>query len=221
MTMQKRPKQNQINSLGLLFYKERDDKVLSELIDVLRLYFLRILVKRYPFATEGNRNEAINDAIYSIWERIDQYNENLASFKTWATAIVINSYIRIVRDNANHRKRLTNFSENDSSSIHNEDAGCQAYLTNIILNAGPEEEIEGYKCVDLEGLIQNLSPVYQDIVWDKHVNHLSYKKLNKKYGLNINTLKTRVRIGTNKIKELYAECPHKYTGLFTEAGGNS
>lgn len=198
-----------INELGIEYQKTKSQRALKELIEALTTYIPRFLFKKFPHSKKWERDDVVNDTILNMWSAIDQYDKNKASFKTWCTSIAFNLYLLHIRSNS-YSKRVSTFSALNMNGLTDDDVKGRKYLNDVLL-VDTEEYNPEYDTIDIDALIDTLKPGWKELIRDKYINKLSYKEMQPTYGLPINTMKTRCRVGIERMKIEYAQNKYKYT----------
>lgn len=144
--------------------------------------------------------EIVNDVFLKVKNNIDRYDKQF-SFKTWIYTIAINE----AKTNFNKEKKLkTSATDFGTVETGGENVGAGemeargAYFDYIT----DTEEYDGSideNYVILVDIIHNLGEKHREIMIDREINRLSYEDLAKKYNLNINTVRSRIKDGRAKI----------------------
>jgi RNA polymerase sigma factor (sigma-70 family) len=144
-----------------------------------------------------------------IYTKIEQYDPQWQA-STWSYTIAHRECLRWIKKERNPRVSLSYFNENGSDVISDDD-------TNVMSNSNTSKiEVENHKTEDqfLEednilisqydyaiDSIQNLKPMYRDILEDNLIKGLKYREIADKYELPLQTIKNRIR----RAKQLVAE----------------
>jgi len=144
-----------------------------------------------------------------IYTKIDQYDPQWQA-STWSYTIAHRECLRWIKKERNPRVSLSYFNENGSDVISDDD-------TNVMSNSNTSKiEVENHKTeeqfLEEDNLltnqydyavdsIQNLKPMYRDILTDNLINGLKYREIADKYELPLQTIKNRIR----RAKQLVAE----------------
>jgi RNA polymerase sigma-70 factor, ECF subfamily len=150
--------------------------------------------------------EIVNDVFLKIRSCIDRYDSKYA-FKTWLYTIAINEAKTSFNKEKKKKTTPTDFSsvetggENISTS---EMEARSAYFEYVSNDTEYDEEVDK-KYVLLLDIINQLGEKYKDIMIDREVNKMSYEDLAKKYELNINTLRSRLKDGRNKVAKEFSK----------------
>ena len=144
-----------------------------------------------------------------IYTKIDQYDPQWQA-STWSYTIAHRECLRWIKKERNPRVSLSYFNENGSDVISDDD-------TNVMSNSNTGKiEVENNKTeaqfLEEDNLltsqydyaidsIQNLKPMYRDILEDNLIKGLKYREIADKYELPLQTIKNRIR----RAKQLVAE----------------
>ena len=144
-----------------------------------------------------------------IYTKIDQYDPQWQA-STWSYTIAHRECLRWIKKERNPRVSLSYFNENGSDVISDDD-------TNVMSNSNTSKiEVENHKTESQfleedEALtsqfdyaiesIQNLKPMYREILTDNLINGMKYREIADKYELPLQTIKNRIR----RAKQLVAE----------------
>jgi RNA polymerase sigma-70 factor (ECF subfamily) len=144
-----------------------------------------------------------------IYTKIDQYDPQWQA-STWSYTIAHRECLRWIKKERNPRVSLSYFNENGSDVIADDD-------TNVMSNSNTGKiEVENSKTetqfLEEDNLltsqydyaiesIQNLKPMYRDILEDNLIKGLKYREIADKYELPLQTIKNRIR----RAKQLVAE----------------
>lgn len=144
-----------------------------------------------------------------IYTKIDQYDPQWQA-STWSYTIAHRECLRWIKKERNPRVSLSYFNENGSDVISDDDI-------NVMSNSNTSRiEVQGGKTESQfleedETLInqydfaiesiQNLKPMYREILTDNLVLGMKYREIADKYELPLQTIKNRIR----RAKQLVAE----------------
>jgi RNA polymerase sigma factor (sigma-70 family) len=151
-----------------------------------------------------------------IYTKIDQYDPQWQA-STWSYTIAHRECLRWIKKERNPRVSLSYFNENGSDVISDDD-------TNVMSNSNTSRiEVQGSKTESQfleedETLInqydfaiesiQNLKPMYREILTDNLVLGMKYREIADKYELPLQTIKNRIR----RAKQLVVESLTKEFG---------
>lgn len=145
--------------------------------------------------------EVANDVFLKIRENIDKYDEKY-SFKTWLYTIAINEAKTIF--NKEKKKKITSC-DFSSVEIGGEDIIAEArkaYFDYVTTNLEYDVEID-IKYQKIIDIIYNLNEKHKNIMIDREINRMTMEDLASKYKININTVKSRLKDGRNKVAKEY------------------
>lgn len=190
-------KQKSYKQLGLEFYNKRTEKSYKELYDKVRPG-----LKSYVWNILKD-NEAVEDVLANtllkLWTKIDQYKPEY-QITTWLYRIAFNESLGYIRER-NKKYSLTSMQEfgievdstnslNETLSILLEDAEMKSEADFW------EEENELMSRYNLAlKCINDLKPMYRDILADRLIGNMKYEDIADKYGVPLQTVKNRIRRG--------------------------
>jgi len=144
--------------------------------------------------------EIVNDVFLKVRTSIDKYDDKY-SFKTWIYTIAINEAKTIFNKEKKKKTSPTDFSsvevggENISAS---EMEARSAYFDYVSQDQEYDDTIDK-KYVLLLDIIYKLNDKHKFIMIDREVNKMTMEDLAKKYNLNLNTVKSRLKDGRAKV----------------------
>lgn len=179
---------------------ERDYKVLYDRVRPgLRSYIFNVV----------KDNEATDDILSNtltkLWTKIDQYDPSY-QITTWLYRIAFNESLGWIRER-NRKYSIESMSENgfditSSDSVHQtieQALEDQAFRTEQDFLDEESELMRRYsmalKCIN------ELKPMYRDIVADRLLNNMKYEEIAAKHKVNLQTVKNRIRRGKMLIAE--------------------
>ena len=196
-------KQKSYKQLGLEFYNTRTEKSYKELYDKVRPG-----LKSYVWNILKD-NEAVEDilanTLLKLWTKIDQYKPEY-QITTWLYRIAFNESLGYIRER-NKKYSLTSMQEfgievdstnslNETLSILLEDAEMKSEADFW------EEENELMSRYNLAlKCINDLKPMYRDILADRLIGNMKYEDIADKYGVPLQTVKNRIRRGKTLVTE--------------------
>jgi len=196
-------KQKSYKQLGLEFYNTRTEKSYKELYDKVRPG-----LKSYVWNILKD-NEAVEDVLANtllkLWTKIDQYKPEY-QITTWLYRIAFNESLGYIRER-NKKYSLTSMQEfgievdstnslNETLSILLEDAEMKSEADFW------EEENELMSRYNLAlKCINDLKPMYRDILADRLIGNMKYEDIADKYGVPLQTVKNRIRRGKTLVTE--------------------
>jgi RNA polymerase sigma factor (sigma-70 family) len=171
----------------------------------LREYLIAFLTSRFPQSKQYLKQEVISDTITICWEKMDDYDPKKSQFNTWATIIAFRLMLAYLRVQKVRRNLHSNFSDLPIFSKTGTDITPENYNGKYLDLTYDDSELPIEKTIDFEGEISKLPDETREIVWDKYIEKIPYIDMEKKYGINKNTLKTRVRKGVKQLREAYVK----------------
>lgn len=156
---------------------------------------------------------------YKALLNINSYDYTKANFSTWIFAIARNEVFNELRS----LKRSVHLGSYGNSDYDFDSMEIDvAYIDGVIDKDKYEvkfndiiENDELYKrrrdiiVLIMHEINKELGPLYRDIMLDREINNLSYKELAVKYDLPINTVKSRLKIGRELVKNAIQEDVNK------------
>ena len=149
---------------------------------------------------------AVNTLI-KMWTKIDQYNPEY-QITTWLYRIAMNDALGYIRE----RNKSTSMDRlrddfgvdiNSQGTIESnsvQDLMAEAEMKTEMDFYDEEEALNARYELALEA-IRDLKPLYRDILVDRLINNMKYKDIAVKYGINLQTVKNRIRRGRTLISE--------------------
>lgn len=164
------------------YYDTRSERLWGQIYLELQpklLYYLRNYI-----GDNDTREELVSRAFVKIWERRDTYNPEYA-FTTWAFTIVLNEtriYWRETRDT-------------ETMEIFDE--------TVIDPSDDYQEEYEDGLYERVVSQIFQLTEPHLTIMKMRYLDKLTYEQISGELGMNLNTVKTRIKRGNEKIRSMF------------------
>lgn len=169
-----------------------------------------------PIVTYELTMEAHQDAFLNFYRNIEKFDPN-RTMTTWLYRIADNEALKVLyRETI--RKKETSFTslyyseENDEEygtrEIISNNENSEAHFSKIYENSVDEVIISGDELLDekyqlaLE-CIEELPSDRKTIIVDKYINNIKQVDLEKYYGLNLNTIKSRDRKAKRDLNYLY------------------
>lgn len=148
--------------------------------------------------------EIVNDVFLKVRSRIEKYDRQYA-FKTWLYTIAINEAKTIFNKEKKKKTTPTDFTsvEVGGENISNSEMEARSAYFEYISKDKEYDDTIDKKYVILLDIIQKLNEKHRLIMIDREVNKMSYEDLSKKYDLNINTVRSRIKDGRAKILKEY------------------
>jgi RNA polymerase sigma factor (sigma-70 family) len=143
------------------------------------------------------------EAFVSVFKNIHQYDPSRGKFSTWIYNIAKNAALSHI----NHETKQKNLRENLSRNLYNKaraevtDEGSDNF-TIIEKHTGSLENNTLSINNDFKNLVQitlqeimNLNDKYRDFMFDREIRNLSYEEIATRYSVNLNTVKSKIRLG--------------------------
>lgn len=191
-----------IQKLAETFIKTKNERDFSALYERIRPGLL-IHAKNFLAGDENAAEDVVSDALIKAYLKIHQYNPHW-NFSTWVYRIVKNEAMQYIRKNGNIYSLDALGGDAMAEKILVADIG-------IIDNGISEGATEPNWFIDEEPMTQEslyemateqihqLPQLYKDIMIDREINRMKYEDISEKYGLEINTVKTRISRARQKI----------------------
>jgi RNA polymerase sigma factor (sigma-70 family) len=144
-----------------------------------------------------------------IYTKIDQYDPQWQA-STWSYTIAHRECLRWIKKERNPRVSLSYFNENGADAVSDEDGVAMSNTNTSKIEVENYKTEEQFLAEDTELVdqynhaidsIQNLKPMYREILADNLVNGMKYREIAEKYNLPLQTIKNRIR----RAKQLVAE----------------
>jgi len=187
-----------LKTLGLEFAETKSEKTFNDLYNRLKpglSNYINQIVKDRPIA-----DDLFSMTMSIVYNKIEQYKPEY-HISTWIYRIAYHEAIMHLR--RKKRKATTAFSVFDTY-YENGTAGSEKIMYN---NTDPnlieddfltreEKEKEEQKMGEaINEAIDNLDPLYRDIVRDRLVNEMKYNEISKRHKLPLHTIKNRISRG--------------------------
>ena len=160
------------------------------------------------YIDDTTKEDIVAKTFFKAIININQYDPKRGNFSTWIFAIARNEVFNELR--TYKRKIFMESLMADTQEKNEMDIAC---LDNVVDKEKYEvkfkdilQEEELYQkrrnlitliCWEMD---HNLTPLYRDIIIDREINQMSYKEISFKYILPINTVKSRIKIGRELIR---------------------
>ena len=177
------PEFDQETSLLLAIGKSQSQQAYAELFDLMAPKIKSFLMGR---GSRQDESENITqDAMLSIWRKADLFDPKKSSARTWVYAIVRNRLIDVQRktariDRGNDKYRFQ--SGND-----------------FVSNGGVDAE---FAQTQLAKLLKELPKEQSQPLLMSYVKGMSHKEIADEIGLPLGTVKSRIRIGFQRLQEM-------------------
>ena len=162
--------------------------------------------------------DVLSEAFTKMWRKIHQY-KSYYKFSTWAYRIVHNECMQYLRKKGNNTVSLSMGYE---STMTDDVNFVEPTITNEHLIVDPEWTVDStqdmhemvYDLVLAE--IENLPKNYKNIMIDRELNGMKYEDIGVKYGIKLNSVKTRIRRARTMIKTKVEEITGEKITLYNE-----
>lgn len=192
---------NDIQELALKFIETKSEKDFNVLYHRLKTgLFFHVLKK---VKDEEISKDIVSVVFTKVWRKIQLYNTTNA-FSTWIYSIANNETIDYFR-----RNKPVYFL--DINGEDNENIIINKCVSKNFAVSHQEWEIEQNSiftksiCNTIINEIENLPIYYKDVMIDRVINDMRYDAIALKYGLNMNTLKGKLKRGKSIIIEKHKE----------------
>lgn len=188
-----------LQKIALQFIRTRDEKDFNAL-------YLRLTPGMLHYAIgilkdQSQADDCVSIAFSKMWTKLDQYNKYW-NFSTWAYGILKNEVMQQIRKN----KMTVSLNVNGGKFELSDGIQYEEYRSQSDeLSVDPDwsfDETEDLNLIVYEKVlkeINELSPFYRDIMIDRELKGFKYKQISDKYGININSVKTRIKRARLKI----------------------
>ncbi len=151
---------------------------------------MNYIVKNTGIQNNEDVSECISDILFTIWKRINKYDQSKASFKTWIIIVTRGCAIDNLRKNAKH-SNVVPLDEINEISISDND-----------LLKGPENNVLS--------LLQELTPPDNHIFYRRFVLGESVTEIAKVLGITQENVYKRISRGKEKLKVLVEKEGYQY-----------
>jgi len=165
----------------------------------LRNYIMNVV--KDPEAAE----DILANTLTKMWTKIDQYDPQY-QITTWLYRIAFNESLGWIRERNRKysidsmREFGVEVSSNNSISQTVEDLLNDHEQRTIADYIEEEDHLMEQYALAL-GCIKGLKPMYRDIIEDRLLNNMKYEDIAEKHGVNLQTVKNRIRRGKMLIME--------------------
>ncbi|MGP6139287.1 sigma-70 family RNA polymerase sigma factor [Jeotgalibaca sp. A127] len=161
----------------------KDEEGLTELIDQYA-GLLKSVIIRHLYALPHYQEDCLNDVLFAIWENIDQYDKNKASFKNWICAIARYRAINCLKK---YQHELTTMPIENQSPVSTTDKPFEKELWEI----------------QLDELLAPLSAKDRAIFQELAESNTPSEEIAAKHGLSRGALYNRVSRAKNKLRHFF------------------
>lgn len=165
----------------------------------LRSYIYKIIKDQE--ATE----DVLVNTLAKMWTKIEQYDPQY-QITTWLYRIAFNECLGFIND----RNKKTSLNKLSEFGIEVEDGGLIRDELSVLLEDAEAKTEQDFLDEDLElelqytnclKAIQDLKPIYKEIVIDRLIHNMKYEDIAEKYDLPLQTIKNRILRGKRIIAE--------------------
>jgi RNA polymerase sigma factor (sigma-70 family) len=151
---------------------------------------------------EDIAHDIVSDTFCSVLQNKSQYDSQRGAFSTWLYNIAQNAAFAWL----NQEKKQDKIREGSSNHIYHirgiDTIEGEDEVSEELANESFDVELEPLLGILHQRIIyeiQGLSDVYRDCVYDREVRGLSYDVISRRRNLNINTVKSKIRLGRDII----------------------
>ena len=180
-------------------YEEQDDRSLLVVIAERSIEALEALYGRYSGAVyslamrllrdSGAAEEVTQDVFFNVWRRASSYREDRGSVRAWLFSI---AHHRTIDELRRWRRERTQIQYGvDLSTMPSDDGGDpMRYAT------------AQFERSQLNDALHTLRPEQREVVFLAYFRGLTHSEISKHLGQPLGTVKTRMRLGLRKLREV-------------------
>lgn len=172
----------------------KEPEALSELYDYYnRLLFglLKSILKKKEEA-----EDILQEVFTTIWEKADQFDTERGTAYTWIVSLTRNKAIDRLRSKVYKEQKKQSTSLNDDDVFHPLYSDENNPLENTILSDRAKRVYDA---------LQKLSEKQRNVIQVAYFDGLSQSEISDEYNIPLGTVKTRMRDGMIKLRELLAQ----------------
>tara|TARA_R100001230_G_C5648761_1_gene154116 strand:- start:485 stop:1081 length:597 start_codon:yes stop_codon:yes gene_type:complete len=148
--------------------------------------------------------DLLSNVLVKLWTKIDQYNPEY-QITTWLYKIAFNESLAYIKE----RNQKSSLDALKDFGVQVTEEGSVASVSSLIHDYHQKTE-EDFIDEDNQIMeryynalkaIQNLKPMYRDIMEDRLIKNMKYEDIAKKHKVNLQTVKNRIRRGKMLIAE--------------------
>ena len=191
-----------LKTLGTEFATTKSEKTFNDLYQRIKPGLIRYINQ---IVKDGDTSEDLFSMVMStVYNKIDQYNPEY-HISTWIYRIAYTHSLMHLRNKK--RRATTNFSVFDS--YYDNDRVSDKIMYTQIENDHFEDDFQTLEEKEKEQekihdtiilAIDNLDPLYKDIVKDRLVSDMKYGDIAKKHNLPLHTIKNRISRGKRSLQ---------------------
>lgn len=171
----------------------KDQAAMQELYKRLSPYLNMVAFR--IIKSEDLSNDILQEAFVQIWQNAGTYRPHMSKPLTWMTSIV--RYRAL--DRLQHERRLHDRIEFGDRAEFDETASQQ---TDIGVTKGPDTVVEAEQTLSLiEGCLDKLNDKIKDSMKLAYLHGYSREELAQKFDTKINTIKSWLHRGSDRLKE--------------------
>ncbi len=172
----------------------KEPDALSELYDLYSKLLFGLLKSILKKTEEAE--DILQEVFTTIWEKADQFDTERGSAYTWIVSITRNKGIDRLRSKVYKEQKKQSTSLDDDDVFHPLYSEENNPLENTILSDRAER---------VYGALQKLSEKQRSVIQVAYFDGLSQNEISDKYDIPLGTVKTRMRDGMIKLRELLAQ----------------
>lgn len=139
----------------------------------------------------GEADSVVQDVMMTAWTRAKSFDSNKASARTWMYTLVRNRMIDLYRSN---KRRRSAYEE-------------AADIANIIDVTEPEKVQSDVVRAEISAMLQLLPEEQREAMYKVYFLGKSHREIAEELSLPIGTVKSRTRLGFQKLRKVLAEHP--------------
>lgn len=155
-----------------------------------RVKLIWFLVKKCN--DETTAKDVADECLLRAFEEIDKFDKTKSNFATWLFTIANNQLI--------HDLKIQQKFDTFDFTQENVCKSNFYYLDER--TSEQKKQMEDYKTDRIRESISKLSPIYSQALMMREIDNLEYESIAQYLDININTVKSRIKIGREKLKNL-------------------
>jgi RNA polymerase sigma-70 factor (ECF subfamily) len=167
--------------------RERDEGALSEFYD--RHSTLVYSLARSVLRDDGDAEDIVQEVFFRIWERANVFDPSRGSPAAWLTTLT--------------RRLAIDRTRSRSFRARGREAPLEAVVGSAS-NAGGESVTMSAEANEVLAAIEQLEPVYRDVIRLSYYEGLSHSSIATKLGTPLGTVKSRLREGVTQLRRILA-----------------
>ena len=170
---------------------QKDPVALSLLYDQYNRLLFGLLISILKKKTEAE--DLLQDVFTNIWEKADQYDPDRGTAYTWIVSLTRNKGIDRLRSKVYKEQKKQSTSLDDESVYHPLYSSENDPLEDTILSDRAEM---------LRNALQQISEKQRQVIHISYFDGLSQSEISDEYDIPLGTVKTRMRDGMMKLREI-------------------